>query len=246
MASRRRPAIHDFACCKKESRERTAFVPAMTKWRVGTFGDRYHSRILSGQRNPQPGRIGDTAEALDADADADAVASPARCDRVARWLNSCVVLRFCRGRAGGTDHRLRGGASRRGANIDGADRKHFRAVAASSPDGSEISRCALVAAGSAYDVEGSNRRSERAPSSETSAGLRWLSALGTTPVSTSRLTPTFRTVSSATRWRYLHHFTPERRPVPDHATTPLPRSPQRRPPVARTPARSRLGRQHQH
>ena len=64
-----------------------------------------------------------------------------------------------RGRAGGNDHRLRGGASRRGANIDGADGKRG-AMAASSPDG-RASADALVATGSAHDVEGSNRCRER-------------------------------------------------------------------------------------
>jgi len=112
-------------------------------------------RLWHGQVQRALDLIGDTAAALDTTA----FGGIAReCDR-AQGRYTLAWSRDIRGRAGGTDHRLRGGASRRGANLDGADGEH-RAMAASSPDGRESAN-ALVAAGSAYDVKGSNRCSER-------------------------------------------------------------------------------------
>ena len=102
-------------------------------------------RLWHGQVQRALDLIGDTAEVL-----GDAVASPARATTRARWLQPLRGLEMYV--AGQAELIIDYAAARRrrGANIDGADRKH-RAMAASSPD-SRKPVDALVAAGSAYDA----------------------------------------------------------------------------------------------
>ena len=89
---------------------------------------------------------------------------------------------ICR-RTGHPDPRLRNGAARRGADIDGAHREHG-AVAAASPDECEPAD-AMVAERSASDAESSDRRDER----HIRSGPCCRRAVGATPVPASCLTP---------------------------------------------------------